>query len=69
MNTVNVNVLMGLRHTQDETFLKLSDLLGFQNFFNNPNLCAVITRKYSAHHQDFLEKQRSEEAIISQKHE
>lgn len=56
MNTVNVNVLMGLRHTQDETFLKLNDLLGFQRFFNIPNLCAVITLKYSAHLQNFLEK-------------
>lgn len=56
MNTVDVNVLMGLRHTQDGAFLKLSDLLGFQNFFNIPNLCAVITLKYSSHHQNFLEK-------------
>lgn len=51
-----VNVLMGLKHTQDETFLKLSGLLGFQNFFNIPNLCAVINLKCSAHHQNFLEK-------------
>lgn len=56
INTANVNVLLALRHTQDEIFLKLSDLHGFPNFFNMPNLCAVITLKYLAHGQNYLEK-------------
>lgn len=50
-------VLAVLRHTISSEVSKAhSDLLELQKFYSIPHVCAVITHKYSAHYQRFLEE-------------